>query len=390
MLKKYLIQNGKILSVIDGSEVRADILVDHGIVKKISARIVPDAETEVIDAAGLTITTGWVDAHCHIGTVENTVGRGIGMNPYDAVLTQGVTFVIDPGTAGPENYQKYREDLLYRTDLRYVSYLNMGKWGINIGRKDTESIDDVDEASVERVFEKYRGEFLGLKIRIDSNFCFDSTYMLEHTRRLADKLGTGMLVHAPRCDKSIDYVLSYLKKGDVLTHVFAGHTPLMKAVDSDGKLKPCIAEACSRGVLFDLGHGTNSFCYEVAEDCWKGGFFPHTVSTDLWLNNYHGPCYNMAVVLTKLRGITKMPWVELLRKITIAPVMLNHLQGKALEIQEGQLADMTAFSIDPGKYRYGDSAAATRVFEERMHVHFTCLGEKVYRNTRTDDICAVE
>ena len=390
MLKKYLIKNGTILSVLDGSEKKADILVESGIVKKIGADIVPDPDTEVIDAAGLTITTGWVDAHCHTGVVVNEVGPGIGMNPYDTVLTQGITYVIEPGTAGPGNYQKYREDLLYRTDLRYASYLNMGKWGINMDRKDTEGPEDVDEALVEEVFEKYRGEFLGLKIRIDTKFCFDSAYMLEHTRKLADKLGTGMLVHAPRCDKSIEYVLSYLKKGDVLTHVLAGHTPVMKAVDENGKLKPCIAEASARGVLFDLGHGTNSFCYDVAEDCWKGGFFPDTVSTDLWVKNYHGPCYNMATVLSKLRGVTKLPWLELLRKVTVAPVTLNGLKGKSLEIKEGELADMVAFSVDPGKYEYKDSFNAARIVNERLHVHYTCLGDKIYTNNRTDDICAVE
>ncbi len=391
MLSDYIIKGGTILSVKDGSEAMADIRVRDGIIAEISSDLKPLAGEEVIDASGMLITTGWVDVHCHFGVVENGFGGGIGMNPYDTMLTQGVTYALDPGTAGPGNFEDYRRDVRFRSELRYRSFLNMGKWGINREKiRDTEGPQDVDEELIKKVYKKYESELCGLKIRIDTKFCFDSAYMLEKTRKLADELGVNMLVHAPRCDKPIEYVLSYLRKGDILTHIYAGHTPLMKVVDENGALKPCVQDARDRGVLFDLGHGTNAFCYPVAEDSWNGGFFPDTISTDLWTANYHGPCYNMATVITKLRGVTGLPWLELLRKVTTAPVELYGLKDKSLDVKAGEMADFVVFSIDPGKYEYKDAFGESRIVKERLHVRYTCLNKSVYVNTRTDDVCEVE
>ena len=391
MLKDYLIKNGTILSLTDGVKKQTDIRVKDGIICEIKPGLEAQTQEEVIDASGMTITVGWVDVHCHFGVVKNEFGGGIGMNPYETMLTQGVTYALDPGTAGPGNFEDYRRDVRYRSDLRYSSFLNMGTWGINREKiRDTEGPQDVDPDLIRKVYKKYEKELCGLKIRIDTKFCFDSAYMLENTRKLADELGVNILVHAPRCDKPIEYVLSYLKKGDILTHIYAGHTPLMKVVDENGVLKPCVQEARDRGVLFDLGHGTNAFCYPVAEDSWNGGFFPDTISTDLWINNYNGPCYNMATVITKLRGVTGLPWSDLLKKVTVAPVTLYGIKDKALEIKEGDPADFVVFTIDTGKYEYKDAFGEPRIVNERLHVRYTCLKDKIYVNTRTDDVCEVE
>lgn len=386
VLNKYLIKNGTVLSVFDGTEQKLDIRVADGIVTELAPSLAPNEGEEVIDASGLLLTTGWVDVHTHIGVIEPFRGTHLGLNPYDQTLTQGITYVLEPGTAGPQNYEEYRRDVRYRSDVRYRAFLNIARYGINVGVMDTTCAEDVDDAGAEAVYTRYRGELCGLKARIDAKFCFDSAYVMEHIRALADKLGVPMLIHAPRCDKSIEFVLSYLKAGDTLTHVFAGHTPLMKVVDENGALKRCVTEARERGVLFDLGHGTNAFSYKVAEDSWAGGFFPDTVSTDLWVNNYHGPCYNMAVVLTKLHGITGLSWTDLLRKVTVAPAEKYRLTDKALAIVPGALADITAFSLDKGTFVYEDSLGETRTFGEKLRVHFTCLGSKVYVNTRTDDL----
>ena len=372
--------------MLDGTEENSDIRVVGGIVKEMGKDLIPSADEEVIDASGLMLTTGWVDVHTHIGVIEPFRGTHLGLNPYDQTLTQGVTYVLEPGTAGPDNFEEYRKDLRYRTDLRYRAFLSIAKYGINVGVMDTTCPEDVDDAGAEKVYNRYRSELCGLKARIDAKFCFDSAYVMDHMRALADKLGVPMLIHAPRCDKSIEFVLSYMKAGDTLTHVFAGHTPLMKVVDENGRLKKCVIEARERGVLFDLGHGTNAFSYKVAEDSWAGGFFPDTVSTDLWVNNYHGPCYNMATVLTKLHGITGLSWCDLLRKVTVDPVKKYGLTDKNLAITPGKIADFTAFSIDEGKFVYEDSLGETRSFSEKLRVHFTCLKDKVYVNTRTDDL----
>ena len=95
MLDKYLIKNGTLLSILNGEEKHADILVEDGIVTKIAENI-EAAGAEVIDAEGAYVCVGWLDSHCHFAN--------FGINPLDDLLRQGVTYALDLGSMGPENY----------------------------------------------------------------------------------------------------------------------------------------------------------------------------------------------------------------------------------------------------------------------------------------------
>ena len=53
------------------------------------------------------------------------------------------------------------------------------------------------------------------------------------------------------------------------------------------------------------------------------------------------PVFNLGVVLTKMRGLTGMPWHWILNKTIAEPVRLQNIPGKALEIAEGMTADLT-------------------------------------------------
>ncbi len=376
MLDKYLIKNGTILSIFDGTESRQDILVENGIVAKIAPSIdAPDAE--VFDAEGMYVSTGWLDSHCHFMMLEGKLA----MDPETYLLRQGVTYAVDMGCLGPSNYAKYRDRLQYTTDLKYMSYLNIaykGVTGASDGPRDFDSEADIVPESVIEVATKYRSELLGLKARIDEKFCFDPVYVMNWLRKLGDELDMPIAVHAPRSLIGIENLLPYLKKGDVLCHTLAGNSPVMTVIDDNGKVKSCVLDAKERGVIMDLSHGTNAYSYDTAEAAWKSGFFVDTLSTDLHAGNIHGPVYSYGVVLTKIRGLTGKPWWWLLNKSIAEPVRLQGIKGKALEIKEGERADMTVFKIENGEFTYLDSKKESRTFNEKLSAVYTCTGQKVY------------
>ncbi|MBQ6452342.1 MAG: hypothetical protein IJJ29_10510 [Solobacterium sp.] len=377
MLNKYLIKNGTILSVVDGSQKKADIRVSDGKITRIAEDLIPEHDEEVINASGMMITTGWVDAHCHVGEV----GDGIGIDPIKHVLCQGVTYIVEPGTAGADNFGQYRENLRYRSDLHYQAYLNMGSHGISgIRVMDTEGPQDVDEEKIRKVYNKYRDEIKGLKIRIDNKFCFDPEYMLKCTRKLADELGCSIMVHAPRCKLPLAEVLSYLKDGDVLAHTLSGKTENMRIFDPEGNVRSCVPEARERGVLLDLAHGTNAFSYEIGEKAWSIGFFTDMISSDMHHNNVNGPVYSFASVISKMHGMTGLPWLRILQYVTVDPVRKMRLPGKELEIREGDPADLTVFRIEKGSFTYEDSENVQRTYDERIHVRYTCFKDRIYVN----------
>ena len=68
MSNYLLIKEGTIHNAIEEEPFVADILVENGIIKKIApvleGKIINDAD--VIDATGIDVYPGFVDAHCHM------------------------------------------------------------------------------------------------------------------------------------------------------------------------------------------------------------------------------------------------------------------------------------------------------------------------------------
>ena len=376
MLDSYLIKNGTLVSILDGKEKKADILVERGIIARIGEEI-EASETEVIDASGMYITIGWLEAHCHF----TAIGDRASIDPVDDLIRQGVTYALDLGTSGPANYEEFREPLLYRTDLRFRPYLYIGTYGArgSLGRgMDFEGPEDIKPEMVKAVAEKYRSELMGLKARIDDKFCFDPDYVMKQLRKLGDELDMPIAVHAPRSRIGIDNLLPYLKKGDVLCHTLAGNSDAMKVIDENGNIKKSVLEARERGMIFDLSHGTNAYSYETAEAAWKAGFFVDTISSDLHGGNINGPVFSLAVVLTKMRGLTGKPWHWILNKTIAQPVRLLNLTDKALEVYEGMRADLTIYKIEEVQFTYLDSKKLERTFSEKITPCYTCIGDHAY------------
>lgn len=374
MLEQYVIKNGTLVSILDGTAQKKDILVENGIITKIASDLeAPQAEE--IDASGKYISVGWLDAHTHFACLDDT-----GIDAERDLLMQGITYALDLGTQGPDNYTESRTRLMYKTDLRYMSYLNIAAKGAGTGRgyMDFSGPQDIDHDKVKETVEKYRHELLGLKARIDDKFCFDPTYTVRQLRALGDELHMPIAVHAPRSRIGIDNLLPYLKEGDVLCHTLAGNSDVMTVIDENGNVKKSVLDARARGVIFDLSHGSNAYSYATAEAAWNANFFVDTISSDLHGGNVNGPVFSLAVVLTKIRGLTGKPWSWLLNKAIAEPVRLQHIRGKAVDVREGMTADLTVYKIEEGAFTYLDSKKESRTFAEKITPCYTCVGNHVY------------
>ncbi len=119
-----LIQNGLVFTMETDKEIRADLLIENEKIIEISKKIMPTERMEIIDATGLSVYPGFIDAHSHIGISEekktsqgdvcnegtNPITpaiRGIdAINPMDSAfhnaLAAGVTSVmVGPGSSNP-------------------------------------------------------------------------------------------------------------------------------------------------------------------------------------------------------------------------------------------------------------------------------------------------
>jgi dihydroorotase len=87
-------------------------------------------------------------------------------------------------------------------------------------------------------------------------------------------------------------ILDLLRPGDIITHVFTRQQNSSGAftnVVQQGRVIPAAIAARQRGVLFDVGHGGQSFDYEVAEAAIAQGFLPDTISSDIHVNSGNSP-----------------------------------------------------------------------------------------------------
>ena len=119
-----LIQKGTIITMEGDGEIRADLLIKNGKIKRIEKNITREENMKIIDATGLYVYPGFIDAHSHIGLSEERktpIGdesnegtnpitpyvRAIdGVNPMDSAfhnaLAAGITGVmVGPGSANP-------------------------------------------------------------------------------------------------------------------------------------------------------------------------------------------------------------------------------------------------------------------------------------------------
>ena len=140
MLKQYLVKNGTLLSIMNGEEQKADILVTDGVITEIAEHI-EAPEADVVDAEGMYVSTGWLDSHTHFA---NWGGDSIGISPVEDLLRQGVTYALDLGTLGTDNYEDYRKTILWRTDLHFRNFLNISKYGAGVRPMDFTCPEDID------------------------------------------------------------------------------------------------------------------------------------------------------------------------------------------------------------------------------------------------------
>ncbi len=65
-----LIKNGLLFTMEDEAECRGDLLIDKGKIIEIAENITPTERMRLIDATGLGVYPGFIDAHSHIGISE--------------------------------------------------------------------------------------------------------------------------------------------------------------------------------------------------------------------------------------------------------------------------------------------------------------------------------
>ena len=186
------------MDVFTGVVTDSDILIENGIVVKIAQDIKAGRDVEIIDVENAYISTGWIEAHTHI----SWFGNECSLVPEMTYPADGITYVNDAGTEGPLNYAHVHE-MMQTLSIKSSSYLYVALEGTNPAGGELKSLDYLDEDKFKEVYEAYKDEIIGVKIRIDARVNYDILESLKRAKRLARELSLPLIIHPTRCTESL-------------------------------------------------------------------------------------------------------------------------------------------------------------------------------------------
>ncbi|MFH1084798.1 MAG: amidohydrolase/deacetylase family metallohydrolase [Chloroflexota bacterium] len=290
----------------------------------------PTAEArQVFDARGGLVTPGLIDLHTHLGF---EVHRRV-VAPEDVCPASGVTTAVDMGSVGAFAFPWYRERVLERTAIRLFAFINIASLGttaIHTPYYVEHYGEYVDVADTRRMIEENRARIRGIKVFATGAMVGEwALPALRAARQVGDATGVPVAVHISVAPPSLAEILELLRPGDIITHTLTPHN--QGILDAQGLVLPEVRAARARGVLFDQGHGSGSFSFDVARRAMAQGFLPDSISTDVYYANIERPVKDLLTTMSKFLNLG-LSLEDVLQRVTANP-------ARAISAPElGQLA----------------------------------------------------
>lgn len=364
-----LIKNGRL---VDGSKI--EVAIEKGMIKAVATEINQPTQ-EVVDLEGkYYLSAGWIDDHVHCYEKMNLYYD----YPDQIGVEKGVTTVIDAGTTGAENIREFYQ-LTKSVKTNVYALMNISKWGI-VKQDELADLTKIQEDLVSTALAELPEFIVGIKARMSKTVVGENGIKpLELAKKIqSENNDLPLMVHIGSAPPELEEVLSRMERGDVLTHCFNGKPNGILDPKTD-QIKNFVWDAYNNGVVFDIGHGTDSFNFHVTETALKAGMKATSISTDIYIRNRtNGPVFDLATTLEKLR-VVGYSWEEIIEKVTAVPARNFHLKNKG-QLAVNYDADLTIFEIVENEKELKDSNGFTRIAKEQILPIKTIIGGVIYDN----------
>ncbi len=375
-----LIRNGTVVNAEDGTMMLADVLVEGDRIRKAGPGILERAVSE-IDASGCYVTPGLVDHHTHIYPMAP-----IGISGEAACFGSGVTTAVDAGSMGCGTYEKYRP-WIQASKLTLRSYINVCTGGLSSLPSSVEDVnpEHMDEERIRELFSRYGTELAGLKIRISRNIVGKlGMDPLNRAAEIGRTLGVPLMVHITDPPSSVEEILSILRPGDIVTHMYQNKGP---SILDHGAVSEAVKAARERGILFEAADARAHFSFEVSEPAIAEGFYPDLLGTDITRLSMHlrPTAFNMAMQLAKYSCLG-IPFGTLIHIAAWKNAVNLGISDRIGSLRPGKQADIAVFRPCHKKNIFGDRPFLDEnaVFREWNLIYEPVLtvkaGEMVWRS----------
>jgi dihydroorotase len=226
-----IIRGGRVIDPSVKLDAVRDVAITRGRIAAVTTNITAGA-ADVIDARGKLVVPGLLDIHTHAG--RSADGPGL-------LLKDGVTGWIDAGSQGADQI-----DIpvgVARSSVQPARVLvNIGRAGI-LPEGDTMNLANADVAAARDAIVRNRDIIVGVKARLSNTVAGANDYdVIRRAQEVATSFNLPLMIHMGQTVSPLAKLLPVLKRGDVVTHMFA---PPPNSIVDDAGADPAGGARCA-------------------------------------------------------------------------------------------------------------------------------------------------
>lgn len=361
-----VLQGGRVIDPAQNFDAVADVAFSAGKVSAVGHDLGEAAERR--NASGLLVVPGLIDLHTHV----YWGGTSLGVDPDAYAKPCGITTLIDAGSAGAANIRGFRRHVIERAEVRILPFLHISFPGIFAFSRyfmipESAELRLLDPVACRDAAREHADLVVGIKIRLGRSGSGNSGIApMDIALDVAEEVGLPLMTHLDYPPPSRREVMQRLRQGDILTHCFR---PWPNApVVPDASIAADVLEARSRGVIFDIGHGSGSFGFATAMAMLHEGFLPDVISSDVHVLSIDGPAFNLLETMAKFLHLG-MKLDQVICAVTANAARAVRLTDRGT-LKPGLLGDATLLAIEEGDFTFTD------VLGEQVHAtrRLSCRG----------------
>ena len=257
---------------------------------------------------------GFVDTHCHLWAPGTSKLLSIA---EQTLTSSGIIAAVDFGTFGYDGWNT--ADCFWRAtnSIFTRSFLNIFPEGhVPLGNGSHTPASDISIDRLTDTFTKAQGRILGFKVHLGFGAgADDDLRWLSVLRKAGDRSNAPVAVHLTGTFLKTEKVLSFLKKGDILTHVYHGKrgAPL----EDDGSYSEAVIKAQRQGILMDNASGANNFSWKTFHKALEKEFWADFLTNDMTFNSWQAAVLrDMPFLISTYAAIGKLPLEYIFKAVT--------------------------------------------------------------------------
>ena len=304
-----ILRNGHLIDPANGIDEPMDVGIASRRIRALGPDLSGLTAHKVVDVSGMVVVPGLIDVHVH------AYGYKASLWPDVHALPNGATTVVDAGGAGWRTFDEFKRGVIDRAKTRVLAFLNV----VNMGMLDEveQYLPAMEPGPTAEMIQRHAGILVGVKT---AHYMGTEWEAVDRAVEAGRQSGTPVMVDfRPRPGRSYeDLLLRHMRPGDIHTHMYAQHIPLLNERD---QVNAYVRQARERGVLFDLGHGAGSFWWRIAVPAMEQGFPPDLLGTDLHAASVLGPNAHLLPTLSKILSLG-MSLPQVIQRCTVAPARI--------------------------------------------------------------------